>query len=120
MNKKREARFRRARATREHIKRLGVERGMHRLCVTRSMRHIYAQILSPQGGQVLACASTLEKACQGSKATKTEQAKRVGQWIAERAKQAGIEKVAADRSGYRYHGRLAALIQAARDHGLVV
>lgn len=123
MNKKRNARFRRARRTREHIKRLGHEKGIARLCINRSARHIYAQIIAPLGGQILACASSLEKAFRDSASgeeTKVEMAKQVGRLIAERAKAAGINSVASERSGYKYHGRVAALVDSAREHGLVV
>jgi large subunit ribosomal protein L18 len=121
MNKKRTSRFKRARRTREHIKRLGHETGIARLCINRSTTHIYAQVIAPTGGKILVSASSLEKNVRDAKqGTKTELAKQVGKLIAERAKQAGVEKVASERSGYRYHGRVAALIQSARDHGLVV
>jgi len=122
MNMKKTARLRRARRTREHIKRLGVEKSVARLCVNRSARHIFAQVIAPQGGNVLVCVSSLEKAIKDSteKATKTDVAKEVGRLLAQRAKDAGIQSVASDRSGYRYHGRVAALIQSARDNGLVV
>ncbi len=122
MNKKRTARFRRARRTREHIKRLGHEKGIARLCVNRSARHIYAQVIAPQGGKILAYACSLEvaikDAAQGE--TKTDLAVQVGKLLAQRAKEAGVDAVASDRSGYKYHGRVAALIQSARDNGLVV
>jgi len=121
MNKKRTSRFKRARRVREHIKRLGVEKNITRLCVNRSGRHIYAQLIAPQGGKILASACSLEKAVKDAakgEETKTDLAKFVGKLIAERAKSAGI--TAADRSGYQYHGRVAALVEAAREHGLVV
>ncbi len=123
MNKKRKSRFKRASRTRAHIKRLGVETGIARLCVNRSARHIYAQIIAPEGGKVLACASSLEKDskdAKGDEQTKTDLAKHVGKLIAERAKQAGVESVASERSGFKYHGRVAALIQSARENGLTV
>jgi large subunit ribosomal protein L18 len=123
MNKKRISRFKRARRTREHIKRLGRETGIARLCVNRSARHIYVQVIAPEGGKILAHASSLEKAIKDAtkgEETKTDLAKQVGKLIAERAKQAGVNAVASERSGYRYHGRVAALVQSARDHGLVV
>ncbi len=123
MNKKRTSRFKRASKTRAHVKRLGVETGVARLCVNRSARHIYAQIIASEGGKILACASSLEKVskdAKGAEDTKTDLAKHVGKLIAERAKEAGVEAVASDRSGYKYHGRVAALIQSARDNGLVV
>jgi large subunit ribosomal protein L18 len=123
MNKKRSARFKRARHTREHIKRLGREKGIARLCVNRSARHIYAQVIAPEGGKILAYASSLEKAIKDAvtgEVTKTDLAKHVGKLLAERAKQIGINTVASERSGYKYHGRVAALVQSAREHGLVV
>lgn len=121
MNKKRSARFRRARRTREHIKRLGFEKGIARLCVNRSGRHIYVQVIAPHGGNVLASASSLEKGFRdGASQTKVETAKKVGELIAQRAKEAGVKAVASDRSGFKYHGRVAALIESAREHGLAV
>jgi large subunit ribosomal protein L18 len=123
MNKKRDARVRRSRRTREHIKRLGIETGIARLCVNRSARHIYAQVIAPEGGKILAHACSLEKAIKdGAKGeeSKTDLAIQVGKLLAERAKEAGVNAVASDRSGYMYHGRVAALIQSARDNGLVV
>jgi len=115
MNKK-EARIRRARKTRVRI---ALQRAT-RLVVSRSNCHIYAQILDPAGNKVLASASTLEAEVRkdtkngGNKAA----AAVVGKRIADRAKALGIETVAFDRSGYRYHGRVQALADAAREHGL--
>jgi large subunit ribosomal protein L18 len=123
MNKKRNSRFKRASRAREHIKCLGRETEIARLCVNRSARHIYAQVIAPEGGKILACASSLEKTIKdahGGEITKTDLAKQVGKLIAERAKQVGVSAVASDRSGYKYHGRVAALVQSAREHGLVV
>lgn len=121
MNKT-ESRHRRARRTREKIKRMGVEKGVFRLTIHRSLNHIYAQILAPVNGKVLAQASTLElrkdDAAQSLK--KTDLAKRVGKLIAERAKKSGISSVVCDRSGFQYHGRVAALVEAAREDGLTV
>jgi len=113
---KREARVRRARKTRARI----AEQRAVRLVVSRSNCHIYAQIVAPTGDKVLASASTLEAEVRkdvkngGNKAA----AALVGKRIAERAKAAGVETVAFDRSGYRYHGRVQALADAAREHGL--
>ena len=84
----------------------------------RSPRHIYAQIISPTGDVVLASASTVEKDSKGAKNGNVEAAGKVGKLIAERAKAAGVEKVAFDRSGYAYHGRVKALAEAAREGGL--
>ena len=115
MNKK-DARTRRARKTRVRI---ALQRAT-RLVVSRSNCHIYAQILDPAGDKVLASASTLEAEVRkdvkngGNKAA----AAIVGKRIADRAKALGIETVAFDRSGYKYHGRVQALADAAREHGL--
>ena len=109
-------RLRRARKTRAKIAELAVVR----LCVHRSNCHIYAQIIDASGGKVLASASRQENELRGQIKTggNTEVAKLVGQRIAEKAKQAGIKEVAFDRSGYIYHGRVKALAEAAREHGL--
>jgi large subunit ribosomal protein L18 len=110
------ARLRRAKTTRSHIRDLGVAR----LTVLRSGQHIYAQVFTSDGSKVLASASTLQAAVKdGLKSSKNKDAAtKVGQMIAERARAAGIEKVAFDRSGYRYHGRIKALAEAAREGGL--
>jgi large subunit ribosomal protein L18 len=115
MNKK-QARIRRARQTRVRI---ALQRAT-RLVVSRSNCHIYAQIIGPTGDRVLASASTLEADVRkdvkngGNKAA----AAIIGKRIADRAKALGVESVAFDRSGYRYHGRVQALAEAARDAGL--
>ena len=113
---KKQSRLRRARKARSRIKVLAV----HRLSVHRTPRHIYAQIIAPDGGTVLASASTLEKDVRkGTKGTgNAEAAAVVGARIAEKAKAAGIDTVAFDRSGFRYHGRVKALAEAAREAGL--
>jgi large subunit ribosomal protein L18 len=110
------ARLRRARSTRAHIRELGVPR----LSVLRTGQHLYAQLFSADGAKVLAAASTTQADVrEGLKNGKNvEAATRVGRAIAEKAKAAGIEKVAFDRSGYRYHGRVKALAEAAREGGL--
>ena len=110
------ARLRRAKTTRSHIRDLGVAR----LSVLRSGQHIYAQVFTADGSKVLASASTLQADVKdGLKGSKNKDAaSKVGQLIAERAIAAGIEKVAFDRSGYRYHGRIKALAEAAREGGL--
>ncbi len=110
------ARLRRAKSTRSHIRVLGVPR----LSVLRSGQHIYAQLFTSDGSKVLAAASTLEAGVKdGLKGTKNlEAAAKVGRAIAEKAKAAGVEKVAFDRSGYRFHGRVKALADAAREGGL--
>jgi large subunit ribosomal protein L18 len=111
-----ERRSRRAIKTREHIRQLDVAR----LTIHRTPRHIYAQVFDSQGANVLVAASTLQEAvAKDLKGTgNVEAAKAVGKAIAERAKAAGISKVAFDRSGFRYHGRVKALADAAREAGL--
>ena len=111
---KKSARLRRAKKTRAHIRHLGV----NRLTVTRTPRHIYAQVISPTGGVVVAQASTLDASLRSGATGHVEAAKAVGVLIAERAKAAGITKVAFDRSGFKYHGRVKALADAARENGL--
>ncbi len=114
MSKKNDARLRRARRTRKHIETLEIPR----LTVYRSPRHIYAQVITAAGDVVKASASTVEKDLRVGATGNTDSAAKVGALIAERAKQAGIEKVAFDRSGYKYHGRVKALADAARESGL--
>lgn len=114
MNIKKQSRLRRARKTRIHIKALGE----NRLCVNRTPQHIYAQITTADGSRVLVSASTLDKELREQPTGNTDAATRVGALIASRAKEAGITKVAFDRSGYRYHGRIKALADAARENGL--
>lgn len=113
---KKQSRKRRARKARAKIRELAV----HRLSVHRTPRHIYAQIIAPDGGTVLAAASTVEKDVKkGTKNTGNAAAAAiVGARIAEKAKAAGIDTVAFDRSGFRYHGRVKALAEAAREAGL--
>lgn len=111
---KKAARLRRAKKTRAHIRHLGV----NRLTVTRTPRHIYAQIISPTGGVVVAQASTLDATLRSGATGNVKAAKAVGALIAERAKAAGVTKVAFDRSGFKYHGRVKALADAARENGL--
>lgn len=115
MNKK-VARLRRARKTRVRI----AELKMVRLCVFRTNSHIYAQIISPEGDRVLASASTAEAdvRTQIKSGGNIEAAVVVGKRIAEKAKAAGVEQVAFDRSGFQYHGRVKALAEAARENGL--
>ena len=91
---------------------------MNRLCVFRSPRHIYAQVISPEGDKVLASASTVEKENRTGATGNVDAAGKVGKMIAERAKAIGVESVAFDRSGYAYHGRVKALADAAREGGL--
>jgi len=116
MNAKNIARLRRARQTRIRIR----ENGAARLTVHRSNEHIYAQIISPGGEKVLATASSVEKEVRGQLKSggNRKAAELVGQRIAAKAKEKGIDKVAFDRAGYRYHGRVKALADAARSGGL--
>jgi large subunit ribosomal protein L18 len=113
---KKQNRQRRARKGRAKIRELAV----NRLSIHRTPRHIYAQVIAPDGGTVIASASTLEKDLRkGTKNTgNAEAAAIVGARIAEKAKAAGIDTVAFDRSGFRYHGRVKALAEAAREAGL--
>jgi len=114
---KKASRIRRARRARAKISELGV----HRLTIHRTPRHIYAQVIAPNGAEVVASASTLEKAVaselQGP-AGNSAAAALIGRFVAERAKAKGIDRVAFDRSGFRYHGRVKALADAAREAGL--
>jgi large subunit ribosomal protein L18 len=89
-----------------------------RLVVTRSARHVVAQIVDDTKGHTLASASTMEVDLRGAVDDKTAKARKVGQLVAERAKQAGVESVVFDRGGNRYHGRVAALADGAREGGL--
>ncbi|MDD3482928.1 50S ribosomal protein L18 [Azovibrio restrictus] len=116
MLNKKQARLRRARKTRAKIAELKAVR----LCVNRTNCHIYAQIISACGAKVLASASTLEAEVRKDLANGGNKAAAgvVGKLIAERAKAAGIETVAFDRSGFQYHGRVKALAEAARENGL--
>lgn len=113
---KKTARLRRAKTTRAHIRELGVPR----LSVLRTGQHLYAQLFSADGSKVLASASTVQAEVKdGLKNGKNaDAAAKVGRAIAEKAKAAGVEKVAFDRSGYRFHGRIKALADAAREGGL--
>lgn len=116
MKDKKLARLRRARKLRAKISRQGVKR----LSVHRTSQHIYAQVIDETGGKVLAAASTLDATVKKeiSNTSNCEAATAVGKRVAELAKQAGVEEVAFDRSGFRYHGRVKALAEAAREAGL--
>ena len=116
MSDKKISRLRRARQTRIRIR----DNAAVRLTVHRTNGHIYAQITSPAGDKVLAAASSVEKdvRSQLKHGSTRKAAEVVGQRIAEKAKQAGIAEVAFDRAGYRYHGRIKALADAARSGGL--
>ncbi len=117
---KKDTRLRRSRQTRLKINELRV----NRLAVFRSNTHIYANILSPEGDKVLVSASTVESEVRSALSGASGQggnvaaATLVGKRVAEKALKAGIESVAFDRSGYRYHGRVRALAEAAREAGL--
>ena len=89
-----------------------------RLVVTRSARHVFVQVVDDAKGHTLAFASTLEEGLRGLEGDKTAKAKKVGELVAERAKQAGIESVVFDRGGNRYAGRVAAVADGAREAGL--
>ncbi len=89
-----------------------------RLAVFRSLSHIYAQVIDDASGRTLAAASTAEKEFKGSKSTKSEESAAVGRLIAKRARSAGVEHVVFDRAGFRYHGRIKSLADAARETGL--
>lgn len=116
MKSKKESRLRRATRTRAKIRELGA----HRLSVHRTPQHIYAQVIDPAGEKVIASASTVQKDIrEGLKSTgNSEAAAAVGKAIAEKSKSAGIDQVAFDRSGFKYHGRIKALADAARENGL--
>lgn len=114
MSKKNDSRLRRARRTRTQIRSLG----MNRLSVHRTPRHIYAQIIAPAGDKVIASASTLDSDLRSNATGNIAAAEKVGKLVAERAKKAGVVAVAFDRSGFRYHGRVKALADAARETGL--
>jgi large subunit ribosomal protein L18 len=115
MNKK-QARIRRSTKRRMKMKELGATR----LVVNRTPRHIYAQVISADGGKILATASSVEKDFKagGSATGNVEAAKAVGALVAKRATEAGVSKVAFDRSGFKYHGRVKALADSARENGL--
>jgi len=114
MSAKNDARLRRARRARVKIRDLGV----NRLSVHRTPRHIYAQIIAPTGDKVLASASTLDAELRKGVTGNVAAAAEVGKLVAKRAKEAGVDKVAFDRGGYKYHGRIKALADAARESGL--
>ena len=116
MDTRKAARLRRAGKTRARIRRDAT----NRLCVFRSPQHVYAQIIEPSGGQVLVSASTAEREVreQIGYGGNVGAAVAIGKRLAEKAKDAGIRQVAFDRSGYKYHGRVKALADAAREGGL--
>jgi large subunit ribosomal protein L18 len=119
MMTKKEQRLRRSRQTRVRI----AKQNVARLTVFRSNTHIYASVISEDGGRVLASASTVEKEVReqlgaAGKGAAVDAASMIGKRIAEKAKAAGVDKVAFDRSGFAYHGRVKALAEAAREAGL--
>ena len=111
---KKVARQRRAKRARMKIR----EQGVTRLCVNRTPRHIYAQIITGDGDSVVASASTLEKDLRSGSTGNIDAASVVGKLVAERAVAAGVTSVAFDRNGFKYHGRVKALADAAREAGL--
>lgn len=114
---KKSSRIRRSTRTRAKLRELGV----NRLCIHRTPMHIYAQIIAPDGATVVASASTVDKSIRShisGHSGNIESAKVVGKIIAERAVAAGIQTVGFDRSGFKYHGRVKALADAAREQGL--
>ena len=116
MDTRKDARLRRVAKTRARIRRAATSR----LCVFRSPQHVYAQIIEPSGGRVLVSASTAEREVreQIGYGGNVGAAAAVGKRLAEKAKESGIRRVAFDRSGYKYHGRVKALADAAREGGL--
>jgi large subunit ribosomal protein L18 len=116
MIQKKISRLRRSRRTRATIKRLGETR----LCIHKTPRHIYAQIIAPNGSEVLASASSLDKEFKkdNNYGGNIEAAALVGSMIAQKAKSLNISKLAFDRSGFKFHGRIKALADAAREQGL--
>ena len=116
MDTRKDTRLRRAAKTRARIRRAATSR----LCVFRSPQHVYAQIIDPSGGRVLVSASTAEREVreQIGYGGNVGAAAAIGKRLAEKAKEAGIRRVAFDRSGYKYHGRVKALADAAREGGL--
>ncbi|GIS51583.1 MAG: 50S ribosomal protein L18 [Gammaproteobacteria bacterium] len=114
MHLKKTKRTRRALKSRMRMRKQGIER----LSVTRSGRHIYAQVISADGAKVLAQASTLDETLRSEGACNIELASKVGELVADRAKNIGVMKVAFDRSGFKYHGKIKALAEAARANGM--
>jgi large subunit ribosomal protein L18 len=116
MTKKKAGRVRRATSTRAKIKELGV----NRLTIHRTPRHIYAQVIAPSADTVLASASSLDTEIRTAlkNGGNVDAAKTIGKFIAQRAVKAGVKAVAFDRSGFKYHGRIKALADSAREHGL--
>ena len=123
INKKRPAKSRTASRSRRHIrlrKRVVCSAERPRLVVSRSSRHVFVQVVDDSKGITVAYASTLEADLRGLEGDKTAKAKRVGELVAERAKAAGVEAVVFDRGGNKYHGRIAAIADGAREGGLAL
>ncbi|KHL05456.1 50S ribosomal protein L18 [Sinomonas humi] len=123
INKKRPAKSRNASRSRRHIrlrKRVVGSAERPRLVVTRSSRHVFVQVVDDAKGITVASASTLEADLRAFEGDKTAKAKRVGELVAERAKAAGVESVVFDRGGNKYHGRVAAIADGAREGGLAL
>jgi len=116
MHLKKTKRTRRALKSRMRMRKQGIER----LSVTRSGRHIYAQVISADGAKVLAQASTLDETLRSEGACNIELASRVGELVADRAKNIGVMKVAFDRSGFKYHGKIKALAESIRENGVKI
>ena len=118
MKDRKQQRIRRATRSRAKIKELGA----YRLCIYKTPMHTYAQIIAPSGSQVVASASTVEGDVkkQLKHTGNIEAAAMIGKLVAERAKASGVDKVAFDRSGFKYHGRVKALADAARENGLII
>ena len=114
MSVKNDSRLRRARRSRQRMR----TKGVNRLSVHRTPQHIYAQVFAPAGDSVIASASTLDSSLRSGSTGNIDAAAAVGKLVAERALEAGISKVAFDRSGYKYHGRVKALADAACEGGL--
>jgi large subunit ribosomal protein L18 len=114
MSDKKISRQRRARRSRMKMR----EQGVTRLCINRTPRHIYAQVIAEGGAKILASASTLDKDLKSKGTGNVTAAAAVGKLVAERAVAAGVKAVAFDRSGFKYHGRVKALADAAREAGL--
>lgn len=115
MNRKTATRLRRARRARLKSRELGTTR----LCVHRTSQHMYAQVINAQGDNIVAQASTLEASLREGQTGNKAAAATVGTLIAKRAMEAGVKQVAFDRAGYKYHGRVKSLADAAREEGLV-
>ena len=114
MNTKTQARQRRAKKSRVHMR----TAGSVRLSVHRTPRHIYAQVISSSGDSILASASTLDKSLRSNATGNIKAAEAVGKLVAERALKVGVKKIAFDRGGFKFHGRVKALADSARENGL--